>query len=72
MSYIVVKNKHHGCYALKTKYGDDLVQIKNKLENSASKGVEIMLISRPEAFGEYAPYTFVESLEELIVFAANA
>ena len=29
-------------------------------------GVEIMTISRPAAYGEYAPYRFAHSEEELI------
>ena len=26
----------------------------------ASKGVQLVTISRPTAYGEYAPYTFIE------------
>ena len=29
------------------------------------KGVEIYVISRPEAYGEYGPYTFTLSLDML-------
>ncbi len=29
----------------------------------ASKGIQIVTISRPTAYGEYAPYTFIENEE---------
>ncbi len=73
MCYVVVKNKNkHGCYALKAKHGKELVQLKNKLENTVSEDVQIVLISRPSAYGEYAPYSFAESEKELMSLAANA
>ena len=73
MCYVVVKNKNkHGCYALKAKHGNELVQLKNKLENSVNEDVQIVLISRPSAYGEYAPYNFAESEQELISLAVNA
>ena len=30
----------------------------------ASKGVQLVTISRPTAYGEYAPYTFIEDETE--------
>lgn len=73
MCYVVVKNKNkHGCYALKAKHGKELVQLKNKLENNVGEDVQIVLISRPTAYGEYAPYSFAESEKELMSLAANA
>lgn len=30
----------------------------------ASKGIQLVTISRPIAYGEYAPYTFIENEEE--------
>ncbi len=73
MCYVVVKNKNkHGCYALKAKHGKELVQLKNRLENTVSEDVQIVLISRPSAYGEYAPYSFAESEKELMSLAANA
>ncbi|WP_306796976.1 DUF6718 family protein [Anaerostipes hadrus] len=30
----------------------------------ASKGIQLVTISRPTAYGEYAPYTFIENEEE--------
>lgn len=73
MCYVVVKNKRkHGCYALKAKHGKELVQLKNKLESTVNEDVQIVLISRPSAYGEYAPYNFAESENELLALAANA
>lgn len=30
----------------------------------ATKGIQLVTISRPTAYGEYAPYTFIESEKE--------
>ncbi|MBO6128272.1 MAG: hypothetical protein J6P79_05175 [Pseudobutyrivibrio sp.] len=73
MCYVIVKNKNkRGCYALKAKHGNELVQLKNKLEASVKKDVQVVLISRPSAYGEYAPYNFADSEDELMALAVNA
>ena len=67
MCYLIAKNKHtHGCYALKTTHGKHLVEMKEKLntEESVMKGIQLVTISRPTAYGEYAPYHFVEDEQE--------
>ena len=71
MCYLVAKNKNaHGCYALKTRHGSHLVEMKRKMNQQvAAKGIQLVTISRPTAYGEYAPYTFVEDeneFEELV------
>ena len=48
-----------GCLAAKTRHGQDLVDFAGKW---TEKGIEIYVISRPEAYGEYGPYTFLVSL----------
>lgn len=49
------------------KYGEHLVELKHLLNDMVGNtGVEIMTISRPAAYGEYAPYRFAHSEEELI------
>ena len=51
-----------GCLAAKTRHGKELVDFAGKW---MEKGVEIYVISRPEAYGEYGPYTFTLSLDLL-------
>ncbi len=68
MIYLIAKNKNsHGCVAFKTEIGSEIVKIKRLLFNEAgNKGLQVVTISRPTAFGEYAPYTFVHSEEDFI------
>ncbi len=68
MCYILAKDVNkHGCVALKTTHGKDLVALKNNLDQlTENKGIQIVVISRPTAYGEYAPYSFVSTKEELI------
>lgn len=55
MCYLVAKNKNsHGCYALKTQHGSHLVRMKRRMnEKVAVKGIQLVAISRPTAYGEY-------------------
>ena len=57
MCYLVAKNKNaHGCYALKTVHGVHLVDLKRQLNQFAvPHGIQLVTISRPNAYGEYAP-----------------
>ena len=66
MCYLVAKNKNsHGCYALKTKHGKQLVEMKKRMNAKvANKGIQLVTISRPTAYGEYAPYSFVNDEKE--------
>ena len=67
MCYLVVKSKYkHGCYAMKTQHGESLIMLKRKLNGlSRGKGIQVVTISRPSAYGEYSPYTFVGTESEL-------
>ena len=51
-----------GCLAVKTQHGKELVDFAGKW---TERGIEIYVISRPEAYGEYGPYTFTLSLDML-------
>lgn len=66
--YLVAKDENkHGCYVIKTSGGKHLVQLKKELNRTvAHKGIELVTISRPTAFGEYAPYNFIDSETEFI------
>lgn len=66
MCYLIAKDKNsHGCYALKTVHGKALVELKRGLNKTAApKGIQLVTISRPNAYGEYAPYHFVADENE--------
>ena len=66
MCYLIAKDRDaHGCYALKTKYGQQLVEMKRELNKAVGyKGVQLVTISRPTAYGEYAPYRFIDTEQE--------
>lgn len=67
MIYLVAKHKDkHGCFAFKTPSGVDVVRIKNYLNDLRLSGLQIVTISRPTAFGEYAPYKFVNTEAEFV------
>ncbi len=66
MCYIVAKDRNkQGCYALKSRIGKELSHYTRELNDAISKdGIQIIVISRPTAYGEYAPYKIVNSKEE--------
>ena len=70
MCYLVAKDRNaHGCFALKTTHGKHLVELKRELNRELNrevgyKGVQLVTISRPTAYGEYAPYHFVDTEQE--------
>lgn len=68
MCYLVAKDKNkHGCYVLHTQLGEHSVGIKKALNPKvAHKGIQLVTISRPEAYGEYAPYRLIKSEDEFI------
>lgn len=68
MCYVVVKDFYsHGCVAYRTHIDKEL----NRL--APHSGIEIVVISKPAAYREYAPYS-VETDQELksAVFATRA
>lgn len=73
MCYLIAKNKNaHGCYALKTRHGKHLAEMKRRMNKQvALKGVQLVTISRPAAYGEYAPYRFVEDENEFEKIVQN-
>lgn len=73
MCYLIAKDVNsHGCYALQTKLGQHLVQLKEDLDNIvADHGIQLVTISRPSAFGEYAPYHIIEKESEFIALVTN-
>ena len=66
MCYLVAKKFNEiGCIALQTTHGEHLVEFMDKLMDKAGKDeIQLVIISRPSAYGEYEPYHFVETEEE--------
>lgn len=67
MCYVIVKDiNRQGCIAYKTRLGKGLADLTKELNNLAPrKGIQIVTISRPTAYGEYAPYSFVDDVDSL-------
>ena len=68
MCYVVAKDRYaHGCYAYETRQGQHLVELKRELNEVVGfKGVQVVTISRPEAYMEYAQYQIIEDEQEFI------
>jgi hypothetical protein len=66
MCYLIAKDRNkEGCIALKTVHGHHLAEMKAELNKSVGrKGVQLVTISRPTAYGEYSPYTFVQTEQD--------
>ena len=66
MAYLIARDrKSHGCIALKINHGKYLVELKRRLNQVVGyKGVELITISRPTVYEEYAPYQFTDTEEE--------
>ena len=67
MCYVVVTDTNkQGCVAFKTRFGKELSELTKELNRiTPRRRIQIVIISRPTAYGEYAPYNFVQSEEEL-------
>lgn len=65
MCYLLAKKFDDvGCVAIKTRHGKKLVETVNDLEQLVEgKGVQIVTISRPTAYGEYEPYSFFDNMD---------
>ena len=66
MCYLIAKDIHSiGCIALRTNHGAHLAEYKRKLLHLvADVRIQLVTISRPSAYGECAPYRFVETEEK--------
>ena len=66
MCYLVAKDRDaHGCFALKTTHGKHLVELKRDLNKAVGcKGIQLVTISRPTAYGEYAKELWIDRREK--------
>lgn len=64
MCYVVAKDVNKtGCVAVRMKGG--VVPLKRELMSLVGKDrIQLVTISRPSAYGEYAPYHFVDTPQE--------
>lgn len=62
--YLVARRAYgHGCIAIPVKPGNALAEFVSLLnEETAGTDIQIIGISRPAAYGEYAPYTILDSV----------
>lgn len=67
MCYLVAKwFDEPGCVALSTEPGRSLIELKRRLDaRFGHDRLQLVTITRPSAYGEYEPYTFVSTEEEL-------
>lgn len=68
MCYLVAKwFDTTGSLALQTQAGKGFVEMKRRIDAIFGHDrLQLVTITRPSAYGEYEPYTFVSSEEELI------
>ena len=67
MCYLIAKEfEKQGCIAVKTKHGKGLSATAEELNKKvADKGVQLVTISRPSAYGEYEPYEMIDTMDDL-------
>lgn len=68
MCYLIAKKfLTPGCLAVQTESGKALASLVSYLGlKTLDKGVQIVTVSNPEAYGEYKPYNYVSSEKEFI------
>lgn len=66
MCYLIAKEfEKQGCIAVKTKHGKGLSATVEELNKKvADKGVQLVTISRPSAYGEYEPYEMIDTMDD--------
>lgn len=66
MCYLIAKDFNKiGSYALQTKHGQQLVDLKKKIISKIGyNNIQLVTISRPSAYGEYEPYHFATSEQD--------
>lgn len=68
MCYLVAKRFDRiGSVALRTRHGKKLVTFTKEVDQRfAGKNIQLVTISKPKAYNEYAPYKMVDSEDEFI------
>ncbi len=65
MCYLIAKKfGEAGCFAVKTRHGEMLAEFTKSLQDKIGhNGVQLVTISRPNAYGEYEPYVILDNME---------
>lgn len=73
MCYLIAKKFGDlGCVALQTEHGPHLVDFETRLMRSVGYDtIQLAVISRPSAYGEYEPYNFVATEQEFEAAVKN-
>ena len=73
MCYLIAKRFGDlGCVALQTEHGPHLVDFETRLMRSVGDDtIQLVVISRPSAYGEYEPYSFVDTEQEFETVVKN-
>lgn len=68
MCYLIAKKiGENGCIALQMEIGDKLASLSRYLTLATlDKGIQIITVSNPDAYKEYAPYKFINSEKDFI------
>ena len=68
MCYLIAKKFNEtGCIALQTEIGDKLASLSRYLTLATlDKGIQIITVSDPSTYNEYAPYNFVATEKDFI------
>lgn len=65
MCYLLAKKfKEPGSVTTKTRRGTELADFSSQLQKKLGKEVHLITVTRPSAYGEYAPFTFVKDYDE--------
>lgn len=66
MTYLIAKRfDQPGCLAVNVEPGKELAGLVAELSKKyLAKGIQILILSNPDTFGEYKPYQFVDSIEK--------
>lgn len=73
MCYLIAKQIDTvGCVALKTTHGKHLSEFKREIERQVGyEKIQLVVLSRPSAYGEYEPYRFANTEEEFEKLVVN-
>jgi hypothetical protein len=68
MCFVVARRIDKTSYSLAfpTQIGVELVNLKKLLYELVGANIELITISKPSAYGEYAPYKIIEDKDEFI------
>ena len=65
--YVVAKIfDEQGCMAYRCKNADEARSLPAILETVRAEGIQIVILTDPDIYSEYAPYTYVDGMREFI------